>query len=168
MLKLLGPHHSYPGVFGSNRSECFPSSARVVRDPFGSLVCMPLLVMYVSWLSLSCMYQSIPGPRMKTCLQNCYQVGGWKAGSPEYCRPNHPSLFPGNTGLPWCWACLELGAWVRPKNTPAQLSTGLCPSYGRYLNQVLRLKFSREARVQQLHKFLSYNLPLELENLRWV
>lgn len=49
---------------------------------------------------------------------------------------------------------------------PAQLSTGLCPSYGRYLNQVLRLKFSREARVQQLHKILSYNLPLELENLR--
>ncbi|XP_008758312.1 choline kinase alpha isoform X2 [Rattus norvegicus] len=36
----------------------------------------------------------------------------------------------------------------------------------KYLNQVLRLKFSREARVQQLHKFLSYNLPLELENLR--
>lgn len=36
----------------------------------------------------------------------------------------------------------------------------------KYLNQVLRLKFSREAKVQQLHKFLSYNLPLELENLR--
>ncbi|EDL32958.1 choline kinase alpha, isoform CRA_c [Mus musculus] len=36
----------------------------------------------------------------------------------------------------------------------------------KYLNQVLRLKFSREARVQQLHKILSYNLPLELENLR--
>ncbi|XP_060239471.1 choline kinase alpha isoform X4 [Meriones unguiculatus] len=36
----------------------------------------------------------------------------------------------------------------------------------KYLNQVLRLKFSGEARVQQLHKFLTYNLPLELENLR--
>ncbi|XP_006980567.1 choline kinase alpha isoform X3 [Peromyscus maniculatus bairdii] len=36
----------------------------------------------------------------------------------------------------------------------------------KYLNQVLRLKFSGEARMQQLHKFLDYNLPLELENLR--
>ncbi|CAH6793451.1 Chka [Phodopus roborovskii] len=36
----------------------------------------------------------------------------------------------------------------------------------KYLNQVLRLKFSGEARVQQLHKILAYNLPLELENLR--
>ncbi|XP_026636964.1 choline kinase alpha isoform X1 [Microtus ochrogaster] len=36
----------------------------------------------------------------------------------------------------------------------------------KYLNQVLRLKFSGEARAQQLHKILAYNLPLELENLR--
>nr|XP_004656832.1 choline kinase alpha isoform X2 [Jaculus jaculus] len=36
----------------------------------------------------------------------------------------------------------------------------------KYLNQVLKIKFTGEARVQQLHKFLSYNLPMELESLR--
>ncbi|XP_036783040.2 choline kinase alpha isoform X3 [Manis pentadactyla] len=36
----------------------------------------------------------------------------------------------------------------------------------KYLNQVLRIKFTGESKVKQLHKFLSYNLPLELENLR--
>lgn len=36
----------------------------------------------------------------------------------------------------------------------------------KYLNQVLRIKFTGEARMKQLHRFLSYNLPLELENLR--
>ncbi|ELK13251.1 Choline kinase alpha [Pteropus alecto] len=36
----------------------------------------------------------------------------------------------------------------------------------KYLNQVLRIKFTGEARAKQLHRFLSYNLPLELESLR--
>ncbi|XP_070283777.1 choline kinase alpha isoform X3 [Myotis yumanensis] len=36
----------------------------------------------------------------------------------------------------------------------------------KYLNQVLRIKFTEGAKVKQLHRFLSYNLPLELENLR--
>ncbi|XP_058382207.1 choline kinase alpha isoform X4 [Diceros bicornis minor] len=36
----------------------------------------------------------------------------------------------------------------------------------KYLNQVLRIKLTGESRVKQLHKFLSYNLPLELEYLR--
>lgn len=36
----------------------------------------------------------------------------------------------------------------------------------KYLNQVLRIKFTGEARVKQLHKFLGFNLPLELEKLR--
>ncbi|KAM8812488.1 choline kinase alpha isoform 3-T3 [Rhynchonycteris naso] len=36
----------------------------------------------------------------------------------------------------------------------------------KYLNQVLRIKFTRETRVKQLHRFLGYNLPLELEHLR--
>uniref|UniRef100_I3MHG9 Ethanolamine kinase n=1 Tax=Ictidomys tridecemlineatus TaxID=43179 RepID=I3MHG9_ICTTR len=36
----------------------------------------------------------------------------------------------------------------------------------KYLNQVLRIKFTGESRIKQLHKFLNYNLPLELENLR--
>ncbi|XP_069326402.1 choline kinase alpha isoform X3 [Eulemur rufifrons] len=36
----------------------------------------------------------------------------------------------------------------------------------KYLNQVLRIKFTGESKIKQLHKFLSYNLPLELENLR--
>lgn len=53
-----------------------------------------------------------------------------------------------------------------PENAPAEPNSGLCLSYDRYLNQVLRLKFSGEARAQQLHKILAYNLPLELENLR--
>ncbi|XP_045414234.1 choline kinase alpha isoform X2 [Lemur catta] len=36
----------------------------------------------------------------------------------------------------------------------------------KYLNQVLRIKFTVESKIKQLHKFLGYNLPLELENLR--
>ncbi|XP_066108342.1 choline kinase alpha isoform X3 [Saccopteryx bilineata] len=36
----------------------------------------------------------------------------------------------------------------------------------KYLNQVLRIKFTRETRVKQLHRLLGYNLPLELEHLR--
>ncbi|XP_001367466.2 choline kinase alpha [Monodelphis domestica] len=36
----------------------------------------------------------------------------------------------------------------------------------KYLNQVLRIKFTRESRVKKLNKLLSYNLPLEMENLR--
>uniref|UniRef100_A0AC11BS04 Choline kinase alpha n=1 Tax=Ovis aries TaxID=9940 RepID=A0AC11BS04_SHEEP len=36
----------------------------------------------------------------------------------------------------------------------------------KYLNQVLRIRFTGESKVKQLHRFLSYNLPLELENLR--
>ncbi|XP_049748654.1 choline kinase alpha isoform X4 [Elephas maximus indicus] len=35
----------------------------------------------------------------------------------------------------------------------------------KYLNQVLRIKFTGESRLK-LHKLLSYNLPLEMENLR--
>ena len=34
------------------------------------------------------------------------------------------------------------------------------------LNQVLRIRFTGESKVKQLHRFLSYNLPLELDNLR--
>lgn len=36
----------------------------------------------------------------------------------------------------------------------------------KYLNQVLRIKFTGEARIKQFHTLLSYNLPQELENLR--
>nr|XP_055126416.1 choline kinase alpha isoform X9 [Symphalangus syndactylus] len=36
----------------------------------------------------------------------------------------------------------------------------------KYLKEVLRIKFTEESRIKKLHKLLSYNLPLELENLR--
>ncbi|KAM5316674.1 choline kinase alpha isoform 2-T2 [Glossophaga mutica] len=36
----------------------------------------------------------------------------------------------------------------------------------KYLNQVLRLKFTGETKVKQLHRLLGYNLPLELRTLR--
>ncbi|XP_035885680.1 choline kinase alpha isoform X3 [Phyllostomus discolor] len=36
----------------------------------------------------------------------------------------------------------------------------------KYLNQVLRIKFTGETKMKQLHRLLSYNLPLELKNLR--
>lgn len=36
----------------------------------------------------------------------------------------------------------------------------------KYLNQVLKIKFTEESRVKQLQEFLSYNLPLELGKLR--
>ncbi|XP_036918419.1 choline kinase alpha isoform X3 [Sturnira hondurensis] len=36
----------------------------------------------------------------------------------------------------------------------------------KYLNQVLRIKFTGETKARQLHRFLGYNLPSELRNLR--
>uniref|UniRef100_A0A8D1P056 Ethanolamine kinase n=1 Tax=Sus scrofa TaxID=9823 RepID=A0A8D1P056_PIG len=36
----------------------------------------------------------------------------------------------------------------------------------KYLNQVLRIKFPGESKAKPLRRFLSYNLPLELERLR--
>ncbi|KFQ06228.1 Choline kinase alpha, partial [Leptosomus discolor] len=36
----------------------------------------------------------------------------------------------------------------------------------KYLNQVLRIKFTRESKTQKLNKLLSYNLPQEMKNLR--
>ncbi|XP_062475137.1 choline kinase alpha-like isoform X2 [Pezoporus occidentalis] len=36
----------------------------------------------------------------------------------------------------------------------------------KYLNQVLRIKFTRESRTRKLNKLLSYNLPQEMKNLR--
>ncbi|NWR60840.1 CHKA kinase, partial [Bucorvus abyssinicus] len=36
----------------------------------------------------------------------------------------------------------------------------------KYLNQVLRIKFTRECRTRKLNKLLSYNLPQEMKNLR--
>ncbi|XP_051477672.1 choline kinase alpha isoform X2 [Apus apus] len=36
----------------------------------------------------------------------------------------------------------------------------------KYLNQVLRIKFTRESRTRTLNKLLSYNLPQEMKNLR--
>ncbi|KAM5248893.1 choline kinase alpha isoform 3-T3 [Ctenodactylus gundi] len=36
----------------------------------------------------------------------------------------------------------------------------------KYLNQVLRIKFTEESRIKQLQKLLSYNLPTEMEKLR--
>ncbi|XP_065259830.1 choline kinase alpha isoform X3 [Emys orbicularis] len=36
----------------------------------------------------------------------------------------------------------------------------------KYLNQVLRIKFTRESRIRKLNKILSYNLPQEMKSLR--
>ncbi|NXW85827.1 CHKA kinase, partial [Alopecoenas beccarii] len=36
----------------------------------------------------------------------------------------------------------------------------------KYLNQVLRIRFTRESRTSKLNKLLSYNLPQEMKNLR--
>ncbi|XP_021410750.1 choline kinase alpha isoform X2 [Lonchura striata] len=36
----------------------------------------------------------------------------------------------------------------------------------KYLNQVLRIKFTRECQTRKLNKLLSYNLPQEMKNLR--
>lgn len=38
--------------------------------------------------------------------------------------------------------------------------------FNRYLNQVLRIKFTRECQTRKLNKLLSYNLPQEMKNLR--
>ncbi|CAM5160299.1 unnamed protein product [Natator depressus] len=36
----------------------------------------------------------------------------------------------------------------------------------KYLNQVLRIKFTRESRIRKFNKILSYNLPQEMKSLR--
>ncbi|XP_054246270.1 choline kinase alpha isoform X3 [Indicator indicator] len=36
----------------------------------------------------------------------------------------------------------------------------------KYLNQVLRIKFTRESQTRKLNKLLAYNLPQEMKNLR--
>ncbi|XP_010226359.1 PREDICTED: choline kinase alpha-like, partial [Tinamus guttatus] len=36
----------------------------------------------------------------------------------------------------------------------------------KYLNQVLRIKFTKESKTRKLNKLLSYNLPQEMKNLR--
>ncbi|XP_069480195.1 choline kinase alpha-like [Ambystoma mexicanum] len=36
----------------------------------------------------------------------------------------------------------------------------------KYLNQVLKIKFTRESQVRKLNRLLSYNLPLEMDNVR--
>ncbi|XP_061465961.1 choline kinase alpha isoform X3 [Rhineura floridana] len=36
----------------------------------------------------------------------------------------------------------------------------------KYLNQVMRIKFTRDSRVRKLNKILSYNLPQEMKSLR--
>ncbi|KAJ7416952.1 Choline kinase alpha [Willisornis vidua] len=36
----------------------------------------------------------------------------------------------------------------------------------KYLNQVLKIKFTRESKTRKLNKLLSYNLPQEMKNLR--
>uniref|UniRef100_A0A8C5J891 Ethanolamine kinase n=1 Tax=Junco hyemalis TaxID=40217 RepID=A0A8C5J891_JUNHY len=36
----------------------------------------------------------------------------------------------------------------------------------KYLNQVMRIKFTRESQTRKLNKLLSYNLPQEMQNLR--
>ncbi|XP_053924100.1 choline kinase alpha [Cuculus canorus] len=36
----------------------------------------------------------------------------------------------------------------------------------KYLNQVLRIKFTRESKTRRLNQLLSYNLPQEMKNLR--
>ncbi|XP_030805097.1 choline kinase alpha isoform X2 [Camarhynchus parvulus] len=36
----------------------------------------------------------------------------------------------------------------------------------KYLNQVLRIKFTRESQTRKLNKLLGYNLPQEMQNLR--
>jgi hypothetical protein len=73
--RLLDPHHSHPGVRpficqGAQRPLWFMGVHAITCG-----VCL---------MNKSFLHVSIPGPRMKTCLQNCYQVGGWKASFPEY------------------------------------------------------------------------------------
>ena len=38
----------------------------------------------------------------------------------------------------------------------------------RYMDQVMELKFTREAHVKKYNKLMKFNLPAELESLRWV
>lgn len=56
---------------------------------------------------------------------------------------------------------------LSPRTSHREVSNAaLSSSFARYLNQVLRIKFSGETRVKQLHRLLSYNLPAELKSLR--
>ncbi|KAL0968363.1 hypothetical protein UPYG_G00265880 [Umbra pygmaea] len=42
----------------------------------------------------------------------------------------------------------------------------LFDTIGRYMDQVMNLKFTREAHIKKYNKLMKYNLPAELENLR--
>lgn len=45
---------------------------------------------------------------------------------------------------------------------------GLCYSLNRYMSQVMRLKFTRDSHLRRFNRLLSYNLPRELEMLKYV
>lgn len=44
----------------------------------------------------------------------------------------------------------------------------LCYFLNRYMSQVMRLKFTRDSHLRRFNRLLSYNLPRELEMLKYV
>lgn len=44
----------------------------------------------------------------------------------------------------------------------------LCLFLRRYLSQVMRLKFTKDSHLRRFNRLLSYNLPQELEMLKYV
>lgn len=49
-----------------------------------------------------------------------------------------------------------------------QLTRCLCYFHARYLSQVMRLKFTRDSHLRRFNRLLGYNLPQELEKLKYV
>lgn len=120
------------------------------------LVCSCELVVYASWIGLSSMSESVPEPG-KTCRNATDRWMGRKSAS------RAPWTLHGDP-VP-----LVLRGYIELEpRTSVVLEQCFLFSFARYLNQVLRIKFTEGAKVKQLHRFLSYNLPLELENLRSV
>lgn len=77
-------------------------------------------------------------------------------------------LSPAPPSLPTPSGREACGLHESPQNKPRGTHRRSFASafFARYLNQVLRIKFPGESKAKPLRRFLSYNLPLELERLR--
>lgn len=76
--------------------------------PFGSLVCIPSLVMCLMH-DKPFLHESVNFWTKKEDLFAKLLLAGWRANLLEYCRSNHPLPLPWSTGIPWYWDWLELG-----------------------------------------------------------
>lgn len=117
-------------------------------------------MVYASRVDLSSMSESVPEPGNATERWMGRKSASRVPGPHALCFP-----LSWRSGAPGIAGYIEL----EPRTSMVvEQCVSVLSLFTRYLNQVLRIKFTEGAKVKQLHRFLSYNLPLELENLRSV